>query len=115
MPLQVCGAREVLNLGSISLVLNLGSISLGTPSIDDGGRSLAALATRPCLRRTSCVYSRVAEWSEGRRAIRPEGGARGGRGGAGGSYLAELRKRTSEAEGPRLQCGAARTLSSTIK
>ena len=39
------------------------------------------------------MYSRVAVWREGRRAIRPEVGARGGRGPrrrSGGSFLAEL-------------------------
>ena len=88
------------------------SISLGSPSIHDGGRSLVALATRPCLRRTSCVYSRVAVWREGWRAIRPEVGARGGRGPrrrSGGSFLAELCKRTSEAEGPRQDKARRRT------
>ena len=88
------------------------SISLGSPCIHDGGRSLVALATRPCLRRTSCVYSRVAVWREGWRAIRPEVGARGGRGPrrrSGGSFLAELCKRTSEAEGPRQDKARRRT------
>ena len=54
----------------------------------------------------------MAVWREGWRAIRPEVGARGGRGPrrrSGGSFLAELCKRTSEAEGPRQDKARRRT------